>query len=483
MSKHERPRFRLPSALALIALCLGLMYAETAHAQYPKEPPPARIWFEDAPRISVLTFGPGDAAFLRFGHNAIRVRYPGKLPLDLVYNFGTFRFDNPLLIIDFLTGKFQYWLSVSTFQTTLRGYKKANRDVIEQELLISNPKAWELAKALRINALPENRAYLYDYYRDNCSTRVRDAINEAISGALKQRTQVGTSYTLRDHTLRLVANDFWLYVGLDIAMGPYIDQPETRWSEMFLPEKVKSGLANIVFSGPHGTHKLVKETTVHYRATGRTLTLKKPPNRTLSFLQGGSVVGGLMAFFAWEATQRRQRWARLSLSLMLGAFGALTGVLGLLFCGLWGLTNHEVTYYNENILQCAPWGLALTVSAWGIFKARLRWLKRAEWITAAGLASSLLGLLLKAVPAMEQHNERIIALFLPLWIGAFFAVRMLRIRQARLLAIESGQRERAEGDEEQEEPESERGKRPTDEEEDDEEDEDEAGAPSIPAPA
>ncbi len=486
MSNPERLRQLLLRTLIGVLSCWCVCCPSPAHAKLPTEPPPERVWFDAAPRISVLTFGPGDAAFLRFGHNAIRVRYPDGGP-DLVYNFGTFRFDNPMLIVDFLTGKFEYWLSVSSFRTTLRHYTEANRDVVEQELAIGNPKSWQLADALRVNALPENRAYLYDYYRDNCSTRVRDAINQAISGKLEERSQARGSLTLREHTLRLVESDFWLYVGLDIAMGPYIDQPESRWTEMFLPEKLQKGLDNVVFTGAHGTHRLVKETVVHHRATGRPATANKPPERSLAFLQGGTIVGGLMAFLAWEATQRRRTWARASLSLMLGLFGLLTGVLGLLFCGLWALTNHQVTYYNENILQCAPWGLALTVCAWGVYKGRLRWLQRAEWITSAGLAASLIGLFLKAIPSMVQQNERIIALFLPLWVGAFFAIRLLKIRQMRLLAISHHRTENLEEEESLEEEHAERPSkrpRPRDEEEDEEEDEEnERGAPSIPAPA
>src|SRR5690606_18888205 len=110
---------------------------------------------------------------------AIRVQYPHGGP-DLAYNFGTFRFDSPWLILDFLTGKFEYWLSVSSFDNTLRHYQEANRDVEEQLLALGNPTAWDVAEQLRTNALPENRFYLYDYYRDNCSTRVRDAINPMI---------------------------------------------------------------------------------------------------------------------------------------------------------------------------------------------------------------------------------------------------------------------------------------------------------------
>lgn len=432
----RRPGFWLffRHLLPLVALCAA--FGPTpAWGAWPEPPSEERIWFEPAPKITVLTFGPGDAAFLKFGHNAIRVAYPGDGP-DLVYNFGTFRFDSPFLILDFLTGKFQYWLSVAPYRAVVQHYAQANRDVIEQVLNISNPKAWQVAGALRENALPENRYYVYDYYRDNCSTRVRDTINQAVGGVLEERSQARGSLTLREHTLRLVADDLWLYLGLDIAMGPYIDQPETRWGEMFIPAKVEEALGAIVFTGVHGTSSLVKKREVLNTAKGRPRARNNPPERTLGFMQAGVFGGALMAFLGWETHHRRKRWARTSLALSIGLFGLVTGTLGLLFCSLWAFTDHQVTYYNENILQCAPWAVLLAGCAWGIHQGKLETTRFAYRVAMVALAASAAGLAAKFMPFfMNQHNERIIALFLPLWIGAFTALRFSTLRAERMLTV------------------------------------------------
>lgn len=417
-----------------------LLLAPTAFAQTQPSsspttrPPPERIWIVPGPEIGLLTFGPGDAAFFKFGHNAIRVTYPNRGP-DIVYNFGTFRFDNPLLIVDFLTGKFKYWLSVSSFPAVLNAYRSENRDVVEQQLNLNRPNAWDLAEALALNARPENRFYLYDYYRDNCSTRVRDAIDSATHDALKERNQGPGSMSLRDHTLRLVADDFWLYLGLDIAMGSYIDQPETRYNEMFLPDKLSDGVAGVSFNGVHGSAQLVKKRVVHYEAVGRPLLRSKPPARTTMFLQGGLVIGGAWLFLAWEAYRRRQSWARAILALTLGVFGLVAGVLGFLFLGLWLLTNHQVAFHNENILQCGPWSLGLAISAWGLWRNNPKAIAVSYRLIQIGLAASVLGLLAKALPFMAQHNERIIALCVPIWCGAFAAITLLRQRIVRPLLV------------------------------------------------
>ena len=386
-----------------------------------------------APEISVLTFGPGDAAFLKFGHNAIRVKDNEK-KTDLVYNFGTFQFDNPTLILDFLTGKFKYWLSVSTFRRTLHAYKSNNRDVMEQRLNIGKPKARELAKALATNALPENREYIYDYYRDNCSTRVRDVIDSTISRGLETRFQDDGQLTLREHTLRAVADDFWLYLGLDIAMGSYIDQPETRWGEMFLPQKLHDGLGSVVFHGAHGSASLVKKTKVWHEAKDRPRLRNEPPDRTLSFLQAGAALGALLAFFGWEGYRRRKRFAQVVGSLLVAAFGLTAGILSLLFLGLWLLTDHQVAFHNENLLQCVPWALALPVTAWGLARGTLWSCRLARRVAAAGLLTSAAGLLFKLLPFMFQDNARIIALFLPVWLGVAAFCHFSYLRAKRLVA-------------------------------------------------
>jgi hypothetical protein len=122
-----------------------------------------------APRISVLTFGPGSETFSKFGHDAVWVHDASQPPSrrDLVFNYGTFRFDSPWLIIDFLKGNLRYWLSASTLERTLGTYRAANRSVNAQELELTPETARAINAFLHENVKPENAYYRYDYYRDN----------------------------------------------------------------------------------------------------------------------------------------------------------------------------------------------------------------------------------------------------------------------------------------------------------------------------
>ncbi len=388
-------------------------------------PPP-----DTAPTISVLTFGPGQSAFVAFGHNAFRIQDPVE-EIDWVYNFGTFRFNSPWLIVDFLKSRFKYWLGVKPYQRMIPIYIRTNRFVHEQVLDLPPAAARRLQATLNENALPENRIYLYNYYRDNCSTRVRDAIDQLLDGQLKAQFDVPGRMTLREHSLRATAEIWPIYLGIDLVLGDYIDQPETYWQEMFLPEILEEGLGKAQVKGPDGkTRPLVRETRVIHPGKGGPRMRREPPRRTFELLLFGLVFGALMSGLAVEAFRREKRWARILFGLCYGLFGLLAGLLGFILIGLWGFTDHDTAYRNENLYQCAPWAILFLGGAWGILRDRPRLKRFAFTLALTTFAASALGLVLKALPFMDQDNQRIIAFFLPCWTALFAGTMLMRRSEA-----------------------------------------------------
>jgi hypothetical protein len=202
----------LLAALAF-ALVLGLCTAARA------EP-------GDETTISVLTMSPGDPVFFKFGHNGIWV-HDARTRRDDVYNWGTFSFDEDGLIWKFFQGRLSYWLSVQSLRGTLAQYESENRYIQVQELDLTPAQKLKLVAALRENARPENRKYRYDYYQDNCSTRVRDMIDMATDGSLRAVSTAPSPLTFRTETMRLTADTLYAYTFLHSAMGSFIDQPIT----------------------------------------------------------------------------------------------------------------------------------------------------------------------------------------------------------------------------------------------------------------
>jgi hypothetical protein len=375
--------------LALVAFALAAGGAAEARA--------------DELTISLLTFGPGDHPFTKFGHNGLLVENH-ELGTSLVYNYGTFAFDSVGLVPKFLLGKYRYWLSVQSLDRTLAVYSSENRSVVAEELLLTPEQKRAMVAFLEWNAKDENKYYLFDYYRDNCATRVRDLIDRTAHGSLAHASTASADLTWRGHTARLTADDLPVYLGLYVAMGSLIDRPITQWEEMFLPQKLAEGVERA---------GLVGQESVLFAAR-RTPPRLSPPAWNLWAGTIGAVLGGALALLGHFAG-RGIRAARASLRVAVGAMGLVFGVLGCLLSLLWIFTNHEVTYHNENILQCAPFAILLVGT---------RSIAARQRIVLAAFGCSVLGLLLKALPWFSQDNGLVIAFAMPVWAGALVASRL-----------------------------------------------------------
>ncbi|HKO93897.1 MAG TPA: DUF4105 domain-containing protein [Polyangiaceae bacterium] len=393
----------------------------------PVPPQPARL----APRISVVTFGPGDETFSKFGHDAILISDPRQAPAnrELVFNYGTFRFDSPSLILDFLKGKLSYWLSVSTLERTLEVYRAFNRSVSVQELSIPPETALAIQAFLYENAKPENSHYRYDYYLDNCSTRIRDVLDRHLGGRLAEASRGPAPLTYREHTRRLTVGAPFLFFGLDLAMGPLIDHPVSEWQAMFLPEKVEAKLAQM--TDEHGA-PLVKRQRVLFDS-------KRPPlsQTAPGFRWGWLMAGVLVGAALYGLGLGQQRLLALAHALALAAVGTLTGVLGSLLLVLWLLTDHAVTYWNQNVLLCPIWALAIPVLCLDFARSRPKYSRAMLRLVGAALASSVLALLLLGLGT--QATGPAVSLFLPLWLGAGLGV-WVRCGKPALLSVVRAER-------------------------------------------
>jgi hypothetical protein len=369
--------------------------------------------------IHVVTMGPGDHPFFKFGHNAIWVQNL-ETGRGAVYNFGTFKFDSPKLIPVFLRGRLMYWLSRTSIQTTIATYRSENRSIETQELDLDPAARAALRDALELNARPENRAYKYDYFLDNCSTRVRDAVDRATGGRLRAVSEGKPGrLTLRQQALRLTADLLPEYLALYLLLGASTDKPIDRWGEMFIPEEVQKTLREVrlpaaaVDGAPEG-RPLVKSEAVAFSAL-RPPPLRDPPSWGAQLLLAGVAIGLLLALGGLGA--RRSVSGRVAFGAVIALVGFFLGFLGSFLVFVWGFTDHLVAHRNENILQLAPFTLALAVMGVGVAMGRRRPVRWAFSIAGAAAALGILGLLLKVTPWFSQDNLPLIGLLLPVWVG------------------------------------------------------------------
>jgi hypothetical protein len=371
--------------------------------------------------------GPGKAVWERFGHNAIWIHDPVQ-GTDKAYNYGLFDLRQENFLVRFLQGRMWYWMQGSPAQSFVELYRRANRSVWIQELEMPPKARHELQEFLEWNERPENRFYHYDYYRDNCSTRVRDALDRALGGRIRQETfELATGRTYRFHTRRLTANDPLVYTGLLLALGQPVDRPISAWEEMFLPLAVREHLRRINVPGSDGRPTpLVRSERTLFESSSA-----PPPDRPPFWLPIDLGIGLVLGsgIFVLGARAQRSRLARAGLIAVSGTWALLVGIVGLVLAGLWALTDHAAAYNNENLLQADLLALLLL---WLVPKAARGSPTGRRALILAGIVAglALLGLLLKLIPAFYQVNGEIIALALPIHLGVAGGIAQLT-RQAK----------------------------------------------------
>jgi hypothetical protein len=375
--------------------------------------------------ITLLTMGVGEQVWEQFGHNALwfRVARPPSFggPVDVVYNWGIFDSSQPYFIPHFLQGRMLYSMGGYQFEQTLIDYRARDRAVWAQELDLTNAQKVALRDFVITNSRPENANYRYDYYRDNCSTRVRDAIDRVLGGLIKA-TFSGrkTSYTYRSETLRLTQRQALLASGIDVGLGRPADQELTAYEEMFLPMRLRDYVRELRIDDGHGgTRPLVK----NERTLLGTVTHPEPaspPRWMPTFATIGILVAVLFAVVGSRAARGSAR-ARFTAGALFSLWSFGAGVLGLILALLWGVTDHFFAHRNENLLLFNPlWLIVAVLAPMTAVKGRLS--QATRWLTLLVAALGLVALLLHLTGLSREANGEIIAFALPPMLALAWAV-------------------------------------------------------------
>lgn len=398
-------------------------------------------------RVYLMTIGPGEVMYERFGHNIIWIHDP-VAGTDVAYNYGVFDFDQENFVWRFIQGRMQYWADAIDAETMERLYREAgheialspgewlvvdymaqDRDVWVQELNLTARQKANLRDFLEWNIRPENRTYSYDYYRDNCSTRVRDALDrpEVLGGAIRAAMQdKPTATTYRWHTRRLAKVDPILYTALYEVLGQPVDRPISQWEECFLPVKLMEHLRQVTVRDEDGNERplVAREFQIYHSRS--IIEPAEPPHWAWAiYLVIGLVLGGAMAGLAW-GRRAASRWA---LGVMILAWSLVAGVAGVITTWAW-FTDHTAAHWNENWLLLNPLSLALLIAGTRAAISRGRRPGFAPSVAAMVLLLAVLGVLVQVLPGMDQVNGEMICLAVPLHVGVLVALRQRQVAAA-----------------------------------------------------
>ncbi|TAN07037.1 MAG: DUF4105 domain-containing protein [Rhodanobacteraceae bacterium] len=396
-------------------------------------PPRADAGIVDAPgadlRVDLYTYGPGTVYWERFGHDALVITDTASGEA-YAFNYGTFDFNQNDFYLNFARGVMIYRAAAWPVADDLQEYSGAGRSITDERLNLTPNQRARLRDFLVWNVQPEHARYRYRYFADNCTTRVRDALDRVLDGSLRAQLAGPAAHgeTYRSETDRLMSGQPWLMYVLDLGLGPYADQPLTRWTGAFIPARLMQELRGA--RGSNGKPLVQADAVLSpQRLPSPPAT---PPDLRWPLLIAGLVLGTAFIASAWLRNQYAvERWWFAGAGAL---YTTLAGTAGALLLVLWFATAHRAAWANENLWLFNP-------GAWLLIPGLLR-LRRPGagasrfmlWTAGVLTTLALIGLLTKLTPWAPQHNLPWILFALPAWLGLLAGLWLMRTRKSMAIS-------------------------------------------------
>ncbi|MFO7756468.1 MAG: DUF4105 domain-containing protein [Bacteroidales bacterium] len=197
----------------------------------------------DNTQVFLLTCDPGPESHTMYGHSALRL-YDSISGTDVVYNWGVFDFSTTNFNYKFARGRLNYKLAAYSYKSFLNEYRPTKRSVYMQKLYMPDKELLKLKKMLDENLKPENVFYKYDFFWDNCATRIRDILEDVYGDKLVYPEQdEEPDVTYRERIDEFHDGVLWMDAGIDLLLGSPADQPCGFRESMFLPEYLMKNLS------------------------------------------------------------------------------------------------------------------------------------------------------------------------------------------------------------------------------------------------
>lgn len=309
----------------------------------------AQVQLSSEAKISVITLGPDqNELYAAFGHSAIRV-YDSLQGIDWAYNYGVFDFNQPNFYLNFTRGYLYYMLGVYNYPDFKEAYIHYNRHIHEQILQLTQRQKQKLFDFLQWNALPENQTYRYDYYHNNCATKIRDVLQQQLASDIRWDSSFfKPQHSFREKTGEYLGRLPWGELGIDICLGMPIDRKMTAWEYMFLPDYIESFLDHGMIQTDSTLAPIVARKKIVFEPT----QVESTVNFVHPWIAFGAVGLFVVIVSAWDWQRKKiSKWLDVSL------FGA-AGLIGVLLLFLWAFTDHHDAAKNFNLLWAFPLHLA-----------------------------------------------------------------------------------------------------------------------------
>ncbi len=319
--------------------------------------------------VSLLTVAPGAEVYSTYGHSALRVYDPSQ-NVDRIYNFGTFDFEQPNFLLKFCRGKLLYILDIERYRSFERGNLLDDRGMNEQVLNLTQAQSDRLFSLLEDNALPQNRSYKYDFFYDNCATRIRDAVDNALYAQVHfDSTAPETKMTMRQLLRPYLIPHPWMGFGIDLVLGIPTDKQAGTRNYMFLPDHLHDAFAQARLAEGQPLVKQEYNTPADFVPVRNAPKIPRMPIIVTSFV----AMLGFLCMYNYKANR-----------IFDMAFWTILGLAGCIVAFLWFFTDHQATKNNLNLFWL--WPTHLFMGFW----TRREGLRESYFLVAALIAGGLL---------------------------------------------------------------------------------------------
>ncbi len=341
----------------------------------------------DKTQISLITASPGPELYSVFGHNALRIK-DSTQNIDYFFNYGTFDFDTPNFYIKFARGKLLYFLSVEDYQSFLYVYQINGQYLKEQILNLNTQQKQFIYDFIENNYKPANRGYKYDFYADNCATRIRDIIYKAYNNKITfpQSLTKRKFQTMRQELNHYLEYFPWTHMGIDIVMGLTADEITNINTEMFLPEYFFKDFAQASVDG----HCIIDKTNL--------ILPQSRTNEYVPFYFKPTFILWLMFIVLFILSLYFKSYLFIIEKIWFTALG----LLGFLIVFMWFFADHHCTKMNLNLLWLLPTDLII-------------WLPKSKIKKYYFKTIAIITILIFISWILQIYPQGVNQAFLPLW--------------------------------------------------------------------
>ncbi len=347
-------------------------------------------------RVALLTCEPFDRIYSLYGHTGLRITNP-TLGYDVVANWGIFNMRQKFFALRFTLGLTDYSMDIETWEDFSRRYQYYGCGIYEQVLNLTPEEVNRLLALVSENYKEENRQYRYNYFFDNCTTRVRDIIEASIAGTVTLPPQEH-HLSFRDLIHQWNTTHPWYRWGNDFLLGFRADRIATQQEAEFLPFNLSHDFQDATINDSTASRPLVSHgawalPSVYDQGHLTTFdSIFSPTGVALAYV----VIFVIIVLI--EMRIHRKLWG-LDVVML-----TITGVMGLLLFAML-FSQHPTVSLNAQILVFNPLNLLF-------LRPIYRSLKRGEQSTHLTILEFLLGIGLVLGMSLQHFAEGVMTLAL-----------------------------------------------------------------------